>query len=79
MDSTTEIEDAAGAQRRGFLKCMLWAGTGVLWTVSSGVPRSALLSGGAMAATPVSGEITFVLHPHMQGTVVVPGTGAGLR
>jgi Icc protein len=60
MDSTTEIEDAAGAQRRGFLKCMLWAGTGVLWTVSGGVPRSALLGGGAMAATPASSELTFV-------------------
>ncbi len=23
-----------GIDRRGFLKCMAWAGTGVLWTVS---------------------------------------------
>lgn len=60
MDPTNEIEDAAEAQRRGFLKCMLWAGTGVLWTVSGGVPRSALLGGSAMAATPASGELTFV-------------------
>jgi 3',5'-cyclic AMP phosphodiesterase CpdA len=50
MEPTDEIEDATGAQRRGFLKCMLWAGTGVLWTVSGGVPRSALL-GQAEAAT----------------------------
>lgn len=60
MDPTNEIEDAAEAQRRGFLKCLLWAGTGVLWTVSGGVPRSALLGGSAMAATPASGELTFV-------------------
>src|SRR5271165_7089753 len=60
MDSTSEIADAAGAERRGFLKCMLWAGTGVVWTVSGGVPRSALLGGSAMAATPESGELTFV-------------------
>ena len=34
--------------RRGLLKCMAWAGTGVLWTVSAGVPRSfALESMGA--------------------------------
>jgi len=59
MDPRDEIEDAAGAQRRGFLKCMLWAGTGVLWTVSGGVPRSALL-GSAMAATPASGELSFM-------------------
>jgi hypothetical protein len=57
MDSTNEIEEAAGAQRRGFPKCMLWAGAGVLWTVSGG---SALLSGSAMAATSASGELTFV-------------------
>ena len=37
-------------QRRGFLKCMMWAGTGVLWTVSGGVPRSRLLGGSALAA-----------------------------
>ena len=32
-----------GVDRRGFLKCMAWAGTGVLWTVSSGVLSSHLL------------------------------------
>ncbi len=26
--------------RRGALECMLWAGTGVLWTLSGGVPRA---------------------------------------
>jgi 3',5'-cyclic-AMP phosphodiesterase len=60
MDSMTEIDDSAGTQRRGFLKCMLWAGTGVLWTVSGGVPRSALFGASAMAAPPASGELTFV-------------------
>ncbi|HLX44714.1 MAG TPA: metallophosphoesterase [Bryobacteraceae bacterium] len=29
-----------GIDRRGFLKCMAWAGTGVAWTVSGGVLRS---------------------------------------
>ncbi len=37
--------------RRGVLKCMLWAGTGVLWTVSGGIPRSTLLGNTAEAAT----------------------------
>ena len=27
-----------GIDRRGFLECMAWAGTGVLWTVAAGVP-----------------------------------------
>ena len=26
--------------RRHALECMIWAGTGVLWTVSGGVPKS---------------------------------------
>jgi Icc protein len=29
--------------RRGFLKCMAWAGTGVIWTFTGGVPTSKLL------------------------------------
>lgn len=28
-----------GIDRRGFLKCMAWAGKGVLWVVSGGVAR----------------------------------------
>jgi 3',5'-cyclic-AMP phosphodiesterase len=33
-----------GVDRRGFLKCMAWAGTGMLWTVTGGVLGSKLLS-----------------------------------
>jgi len=29
-----------GVDRRGFLKCMAWTGTGVLWTLAGGVPKS---------------------------------------
>ena len=32
--------------RRGFLHCMRWAGTGLLWTVTAGVPVSRLLGEG---------------------------------
>ena len=38
-----------GIDRRHALECMIWAGTGVLWTVSGGVPVSSLL-GSAQAA-----------------------------
>lgn len=38
--------------RRGFLRCMAWAGAGVLWTVSGGVPGSRLLGGAEAAETP---------------------------
>ena len=36
--------DSDGVDRRGFLKCMAWAGTGVLWTVSGGVLVSKTLT-----------------------------------
>jgi len=36
--------------RRHALECMIWAGTGVLWTVSGGVPHSVGLIGDANAA-----------------------------
>src|ERR1043166_4289965 len=35
--------DHDGIDRRGFLKCMAWAGTGVLWTVSGGLLTSKIL------------------------------------
>src|ERR1700726_4929610 len=36
-------DEKDGIDRRGALECMIWAGTGVLWTVAGGVPRSSLL------------------------------------
>ena len=36
--------------RRGALECMIWAGTGVLWGLSGGVPKSLGLLGEAIAA-----------------------------
>jgi 3',5'-cyclic AMP phosphodiesterase CpdA len=50
----------AGINRRGLLKCMSWAGTGVLWTLSGGVPRSLGLVGEALAAEPQAGDLTFL-------------------
>ena len=45
--------------RRGALKCMAWAGTGVLWTVSGGIPRSFGLDGSAQAAA-AAAKFSFV-------------------
>jgi 3',5'-cyclic AMP phosphodiesterase CpdA len=39
-----------GIDRRGFLSCMAWAGTGMLWTVAGGMLGSALLPRRAAAA-----------------------------
>ena len=41
--------EETGQSRRGLLKCMAWAGGGVVWTVVGGVPRSGLI-GSAQAA-----------------------------
>jgi Icc protein len=43
--------------RRDLLKCMGWAGTGIVWGVAGGVPRAINLGGMASAAT---GDFTFV-------------------
>ena len=45
-------------QRRGFLKCMTWAGGAMVWTIAGGVPRSRLISS-AEAVTP-SKDFMFV-------------------
>jgi 3',5'-cyclic AMP phosphodiesterase CpdA len=45
--------------RRGLLGCMAWVGTGVLWTISGGVPHSRLI-GAAEAAEPSASGLSFV-------------------
>src|SRR5580704_5296666 len=32
-----------GIDRRGFLKCMAWAGTGVIWSINGGLLTSTVL------------------------------------
>lgn len=57
--STDQIDHMDEAQpghrsRRGVLECMVWAGAGVLWTVSGGVPRSSLIGSAQAATTPTT-------------------------
>jgi len=49
-----------GVDRRGFLKCMAWAGTGALCVMKAGVLRSASLSGISGATAGTAGELRFV-------------------
>src|SRR5277367_5624383 len=49
-------ERKAGLSRRQTLECMLWAGTGVVWTVAGGVPSSRLIG----AANAAEGSFSFV-------------------
>jgi len=41
--------------RRGFLRCMAWAGTGMVWTVAGGIPQSTLLGESVQ-----TGDFSFV-------------------
>jgi len=52
MSDVTQNGANSGVSRRKVLECMTWAGTGVLWTVSGGVPRSLGIIDGALAAEP---------------------------
>jgi 3',5'-cyclic-AMP phosphodiesterase len=40
LDSDHNEISADGIDRRGFLKCMAWAGSGLVWTFAGGVPTS---------------------------------------
>lgn len=48
-------DDPKDQGRRKALECMLWAGTGLLWTVTGGVPRSAVI-GSAQAQTAAAAD-----------------------
>jgi 3',5'-cyclic AMP phosphodiesterase CpdA len=54
---TDHLHDENGITRRHALECMIWAGTGVLWTISGGVPKSLALLGQAEAAEAAKGFI----------------------
>ncbi len=45
-----------GIDRRGFLKCMAWVGTGLIWTMTGGVLSASQFVPGASAA---GGDFTF--------------------
>ena len=49
-----------GVDRRGFLECMAWAGTGVLWTMEAGILRSRLLGQQMHGKMAMDGEFSFV-------------------
>jgi Icc protein len=59
--STDEIKASVspdGIDRRGFLTCMAWAGTGLVWTFAGGVPESRLF--GAPMLPPKQSDFSFV-------------------
>src|SRR6187399_693795 len=59
----TEHDD--GVSRRKVLECMTWAGTGVLWTITGGVPHSLGLIDEATAAETKSLTFLQISDSHM--------------
>ena len=50
-----------GIDRRGFLKCMAWAGTGLVWTFAGGIPTSQAFGSSSSAHTTKKGtDFSFV-------------------
>ena len=58
-NSITPAAAGDGIDRRGFLHCMAWVGTGVAWTMHGGVLSSRLLGQESAAE---QGDFTFVTH-----------------
>src|SRR5437660_5682853 len=54
-----------GVSRRKVLECMTWAGTGVLWTISGGVPRSLGIVDSALAAEPAGMTFLQISDSHV--------------
>jgi hypothetical protein len=50
-----------GIDRRGFLKCMAWAGTGVIWSINGGLLTSTVLGQEANNRNAIAtAELNFV-------------------
>src|SRR5208282_4729970 len=56
----TENQRKVRMDRREALTCMTWAGTGLLWTLSGGIPLTTGLIGEAFAAPATQGAFTFL-------------------
>src|SRR6266446_4900338 len=63
-ESKVDNPTGDGIDRRGFLKCMAWAGTGLVWAVSGGILSSRVFAQDAkdgQGAPPRAGaDFTFV-------------------
>ena len=49
-----------GVDRRGFLKCMAWAGTGLVWAMSGGIPASRAFAKSPEKNATKQGDFSFV-------------------
>jgi hypothetical protein len=55
---SNKTPDQDGIDRRGFLQCMAWVGTGLIWSFSGGIPSSRVFGAGPMMQE-TSSDFTF--------------------
>jgi Icc protein len=61
IENPLDDREAGEIDRRGFLKCMAWAGTGLMWSLSGGVLASVTLAEAATrSATQSRADFSFV-------------------
>jgi 3',5'-cyclic AMP phosphodiesterase CpdA len=65
MSENDHKDEEHGVSRRKVLECMTWAGTGVLWTITGGVPHSLGLVGAANAAEAVGTTFMQISDSHV--------------
>jgi 3',5'-cyclic AMP phosphodiesterase CpdA len=65
MAMASNHNDRQDLSRRKVLECMTWAGTGVIWTIAGGLPRSVGIVGEAMAAAPTGLTFLQISDSHM--------------
>jgi 3',5'-cyclic AMP phosphodiesterase CpdA len=59
IDERMDELNQDGINRRGFLECMAWVGTGLIWTVSGGIPVSKAFAKTHDQSVLKGGELTF--------------------
>jgi len=60
IDQNLQDLNNDGIDRRGFLKCMAWAGTGVVWTMAGGIPVSKAFAKKISKDADRGGDFSFV-------------------
>src|SRR5581483_10045463 len=60
IDERLDSLNRDGVDRRGFLKCMAWAGTGLVWTLSGGIPLSRAFAKGHEHSSSKGADFSFV-------------------
>ena len=60
-----EVSGGDGVDRRGFLQCMAWAGTGLVWTVTGGILSSRVLSPASAAEPPLGFSFVQISDTHI--------------